>query len=306
MFVTFQSIDPVSHAQHVVPKHGVDNIRRNIPLPVVTTKSPNRIPTRNSNSINDMAKTRMAIDSTAMESIEIIPNPQILSASSPQGNPISPSMKRESTPPTEKSQSSQPDFHASDDGSAVSSITEAGYDQEIVEELHMALTTLRAELQESRAEAARAVKVAEQAIQSAEKNSSSDWSSTVTHKAAEAAALAQKRSAEAMSRARVAEERFEKEQKNALIYKRQAEAAEEEAGYWQTRAAASEVHKAAISESLESERNRTASILSSKDSTGNSGSASNRALESELEVMRSALASKADEVKALRECLTEV
>lgn len=57
--------------------------------------------------------------------------------------------------------------------SDVSSIT-AGFDQEVVEELHHALNELRAELEASRAEAARAVKVAEQAIQSAEDCSS--WS----------------------------------------------------------------------------------------------------------------------------------
>ena len=54
-------------------------------------------------------------------------------------------------------------------------------DQEIVEELHQAIIELRAELDASRAEAARAVKVAEQAIQSAENCSSSEWNSTVTH-----------------------------------------------------------------------------------------------------------------------------
>lgn len=145
--------------------------------------------------------------------------------------------------------------HSNDEeASVVSSITGAGFDQEIVEELHMALTTLRAELEESRAEAARAVKVAEQAIQSAENNSSKDWNSTVTHKAAEAAALAQKRSAEAMAKARMAEERLEQEKKKANIWRKQAESAAEEAGHWQTRAAVAEVQRAAIAETLESER----------------------------------------------------
>ena len=138
--------------------------------------------------------------------------------------------------------------------SVVSSITGAGFDQEIVEELHMALTTLRAELEESRAEAARAVKVAEQAIQSAENNSSKDWNSTVTHKAAEAAALAQKRSAEAMAKARMAEERLEQEKKKTSIWKKQAETAVEEAGHWKTRAAVAEVQRAAMAEALEGER----------------------------------------------------
>ena len=70
-----------------------------------------------------------------------------------------------------------------DDHSHFSSLT-GGVDQEIVEELHQAIIELRAELDASRAEAARAVKVAEQAIQSAENCTSSDWNSTVTHKAA--------------------------------------------------------------------------------------------------------------------------
>ncbi len=99
-----------------------------------------------------------------------------------------------------------------DDASRVSSLTGA-VDQEIVEELHQAIIELRSELDASRAEAARAVKVAEQAIQSAENCSSSDWNSTVTHKAAEAAALAQKKSAEAIARARMAEERLSAKRK---------------------------------------------------------------------------------------------
>ena len=74
-----------------------------------------------------------------------------------------------------------------DDASHVSSLTGAA-DQEIVEELHQAIIKLRSELDASQAEAARAVKVAEQAIQSAVNCSSSDWNSTVAHKAAEAAA----------------------------------------------------------------------------------------------------------------------
>lgn len=153
------------------------------------------------------------------------------------------------------------DHHAGgDDASQVSSLTGAGFDQEIVEELHQALTDLRAELEESRAEAARAVKVAEQAIQSAENSSSNDWNSTVTHKAAEAAALAQKRSAEAMAKQRLAEEKLEGERRTAAFWRRQAEAAEEEAGALQTRAAAAEVQRAAIAEELEAERRRRAAM----------------------------------------------
>jgi DNA-binding XRE family transcriptional regulator len=215
-----------------------------------------------------------------------------------------------SAPTGKSSPLSRHDIHttAADDGSAVSSITGAGFDQEIVEEMHMALTALRAELEESRAEAARAVKIAEQAIQSAEKSNSKDWNSTVTHKAAEAAALAQKKSAEAMSRARLAEEKLESERKNASIWKKQAQVAEEEAGYWQTRAAAAEVDKAGIAESLESERSNIVTLLSSmrEKTSFESDDKRSRALEAELNIIRSTLTSKDAEVKALRECLAEV
>jgi kinesin family protein C2/C3 len=169
-----------------------------------------------------------------------------------------------------------------EDASIVSSITGHGFDQEIVEELHLALTNLRAELDESRAEAARAVKVAEQAIQSAEHSNSKDWNSTVTHKAAEAAALAQKRSAEALAKARMAEERLEQEQKKAAIWRKQAETAVEEAGHWQTRAAVAEVQRAAMSESLDSLRQNAAS--------GFLQNSSNVTHESELDRLRSKLA----------------
>lgn len=138
--------------------------------------------------------------------------------------------------------------------SDVSSITGHGYDPEIVEELHMALNEMRAELEESRAEAARAVKVAEQAIQSAERSNSVEWQNTVTHKAAEAAAMAQKRSAEAMAKQRLAEERLEAERRTAAFWRKQAQLAEEQAGALQTRAASAEVQKAALEEQLESLR----------------------------------------------------
>ena len=81
--------------------------------------------------------------------------------------------------------------------------------------MHQALNKLWAELGLSRAEAACAVKVAEQAIQSAESCSSCDWNITATHKATEAAAQAQKRSAEAIAKQRVAEEKLEAERKSA-------------------------------------------------------------------------------------------
>jgi len=177
-----------------------------------------------------------------------------------------------------------------DDASAVSSLTGAGFDQEIVEELHQALTDLRAELEGSRAEAARAVKVAEQAIQSAENNSSKDWNSTVTHKAAEAAALAQKRSAEAMAKQRLAEERLSGERKAAAFWRKQAEAAEEEAGVLQTRAAAAEVQRAAMSEELDSERRTANSLVTAmKQRYSASEAHQNENLESALERNRSLL-----------------
>lgn len=177
-----------------------------------------------------------------------------------------------------------------DDASAVSSLTGAGFDQEIVEELHQALTDLRAELEGSRAEAARAVKVAEQAIQSAENSSSKDWNSTVTHKAAEAAALAQKKSAEAMAKQRLAEERLAAERKTAAFWRKQAEAAEEEAGVLQTRAAAAEVQRAAMAEELESERRKAHSLVTTmKKRFTTSESRQQESLESALERNRSLL-----------------
>jgi hypothetical protein len=148
-----------------------------------------------------------------------------------------------------------------DSASDVSTITGHAYDHELVEELHQALNEMRVELEESRAEASRAVKVAEQAIQSAERSNSAEWQNTVTHKAAEAAAQAQKRSAEAMARQRVAEERLEQEKRTAIFWKKQAELAEEEAGTLQTRAAVAEVQRATMEEQLESEsRTHTALI----------------------------------------------
>ena len=147
------------------------------------------------------------------------------------------------------------------DASIVSSITGVGFDQDLVEELHLALERMKVELEESRAEASRAVKVAEQAIQSAENSSSKDWNNTVTHKAAEAAATAQKKSAEAMAKARIAEERLELERKNALQRTKQVEKAEQQASHWQTRAAAAEVQRHAVAEALESERKKNKELL---------------------------------------------
>lgn len=150
----------------------------------------------------------------------------------------------------------------SDNHSHVSSLT-GGVDQEIVEELHQAIIELRTELDASRAEAARAVKVAEQAIQSAENCTSSDWNSTVTHKAAEAAAQAQRKSAEAIARARVAEDRLNAERKSTKFWRRQAQSAEEEAGSLKTRSAAAEVRQAVMMEELASERRKAARMFAS-------------------------------------------
>jgi len=156
--------------------------------------------------------------------------------------------------PSEKEFAADEDGKDNEGGSVVSSLTGHAYDQEIVEELHNALNDLRVQLEDSRMEAARAVKVAEQAIQSAAKNCSQEWQNTVTHKAAEAAAMAQKRSAEAMAKQRLAEERLDGERRTAAFWRKQAEVAEEEAGLLQTRAASAEVRKSGIEEQLESEK----------------------------------------------------
>lgn len=171
------------------------------------------------------------------------------------------STHRESSPIISVAEDQLQDIDSAADGSDVSSITGHGYDQELVEELHHALNELRTELEESRAEAARAVKVAEQAIQSAERSNSAEWQNTVTHKAAEAAAQAQKKCAEALAKQRLAEERLDGERKTANFWRKQAEVAEEEAGVLQTRAAAAEVQRAAVHAQLESERRTVAAQL---------------------------------------------
>jgi len=229
------------------------------------------------------------------------------------------------TPPTKErefikggaivSEFSPDDHKPIEEGSIVSSLTGAGYDQEIVEELHQALTELRGELETSRAEAARAVKVAEQAIQSAENSSSRDWNSTVTHKAAEAAALAQKKSAEAMAKARLAEERLSGERKTASFWRKQAEAAEEEAGMLQTRAAAAEVQRATMAEELVTERKRSSEIVSALQNRFSEIEEQQREayetviqrtreLEVELDGTRRDLCVKSQEAKTLKDDLT--
>ena len=173
--------------------------------------------------------------------------------------------------------------------------------------MHNALNELRVELEESRAEASRAVKVAEQAIQSAERSNSVEWQNTVTHKAAEAAALAQKRSAAAMAKQRIAEERLEGERRAATFWRKQAEIAEEEAGTLQTRAAAAEVQRAAMEELLNHERRiasdqitvlrgrYTSTDVSQRDAL-EAALERNRALELELDATRRDLQSKQNEI----------
>jgi kinesin family member C2/C3 len=162
--------------------------------------------------------------------------------------------------------------------SNVSSLTGHGDDQE-VEELYQIIADLRTELEQCRAEAARAVKVAEQAIQSAERAASGTssapgtpvpaasptttmdaWQNTVTYQAAAAAAQAQKRSAEAMAAQRVAEQRLESEKRSVSFWRRQAAVAEAEAGVLQTRAAAAEVQRQALAERLSTVQRRNQAI----------------------------------------------
>jgi len=263
-----QQQSPRQHQQH------------NAPLPVVMAATNGN----NNNNIGQaqVARTEQPVRTSATSSLN---NPASASAkdSSPYSNSNAKPMndsnqkvqiaslpsslrdcERSSTQAATASRPTYPEHdgsHDGDDASHISSLTGAGFDQEIVEELHQALTELRAELEESRAEAARAVKVAEQAIQSAENSSSNDWNSTVTHKAAEAAALAQKKSAEAMAKQRLAEERLDGEKRTAAFWRRQAEAAEEELGALQTRASSAEVQRAAIAEELECERRKTTAML---------------------------------------------
>ena len=203
-----------------------------------------------------------------------------------------------------------------DANSEVSSLTQ-GYDQEIVDELHNAINELRAELNASRAEAARAVKVAEQAIQSAESCSSNDWNNTVTHKAAEAAAQAQKRSAEAMARQRLAEERLVAEKKSAMFWRKQAEAAEDEIGSLMTRYAAAEIHRAKVSEEITRERKASSTYINSLKRDFSMGekiqretiagaAERNRLLEIELDSTRRDLVNAECGLKGLQEYISEL
>lgn len=325
---------PEIHSSTHATSSLTSNSRRRIPLPVVTTASEGttkQAPTIAQKNAQGPAKFRSSADLPMIDASERthdIPDPQIGSLPSShvdsgtdhrlqKNNPAS--VRGQSTTAERTSDVSAPraDVEEDEENSVVSSITGGGFDQEIVEELHLALNELKAELEESRAEAARAVKVAEQAIQSAENSSSKDWNSTVTHKAAEAAAIAQKKSAEALTRARLAEERLEGERKNASIWKKQAEAAEEEAGHWQTRAAAAEVQRAAMVEALGSERQKAAALMDSVKERYASSEVHqrdalestldrNRALELEVEVLRQSLNNKSEEVSSLQDALAEV
>jgi len=210
-------------------------------------------------------------------------------------------------PPAEKD--------AQDSRSDVSSLTQ-GFNQEVVEELHQALNELRAELDSSRAEAARAVKVAEQAIQSAESCSSNDWNNTVTHKAAEAAAQAQKRSAEAIAKQRSAEEKLVAEKKSALFWRKQAEEAEVKVGVLRTRLAGAEEQRTVCTEELKSQKAKATSYVqilkrnfAEKEiiqrDTLVSVAEQNRLLEIELDGTRRDLVVKGEETKALHDSIME-
>jgi kinesin family protein C2/C3 len=203
-----------------------------------------------------------------------------------------------------------------DDLSAVSSLTQ-GFDQEIVEELHQEINELRAELEASRAEAARAVKVAEQAIQSAEAHSSNDWNSTVTHKAAEAAAQAQKRSAEAIAKQRIAEEKLAEERKSATFWRNQAQKVEDEVGALKTRLTVAQVQRTAVTEELDRERRKAASYIQTMKKDYSSSEAlqrellastaeQNRLLEIELDGTRQDYIAKDEELKSLQENILEL
>jgi hypothetical protein len=301
------SIPPLPEISPVISTaHSTEEATRHLQIVIGDERPPHT--TVSSSQLAKMAQEAAAMDSS-------VPDPQMASlpSSNMESNPMQhlPSYDtgrtstRSQPPPSEHKEHHH---HAdkeddADDGTVVSSLTGVGLDQEIVEELHMALTELKQELEESRAEAARAVKVAEQAIQSAENSSSKDWNSTVTHKAAEAAALAQKKSAEAMAKQRLAEERLEGEKRNASFWRKQAEAAEEEAGALQTRAAAAEVQRAAMMEALANERRKGSALVGSmkqRFSTTESHQKENleatmernRELEVELEATRRTLAEK--------------
>lgn len=215
-----------------------------------------------------------------------------------------------------KKKKEERDDDEDDQLSRVSSLTQ-GYDHEIVEELHQAIKELRAELDASRAEAARAVKVAEQAIQSAESCSSNDWNSTVTHKAAEAAAQAQTRSAEALAKQRLAEEKLAAERKSSSFWRKQAQSAQDQAAALQTRLAVAQVQRAAVIDELEREKSKAATYIKSlkedysmqeaiQRETISNAAEQNRLLEIELDGTRRDLIAKSEEAKYLQEAMAEL
>ena len=329
------------------PKQAIAEVKRiqqsphNAPLPIVRTSSKNQLllsttegqvvspssrkeqPLRTSHNNlhnNNNNNTASAMDTSSHSNTPkpFHDNQKVQIASLPaslRDSERSSTQAATASRPTHPDQQEHANAAGGDDASQVSSLTGAGFDQEIVEELHQALTELKAELEASRAEAARAVKVAEQAIQSAENSNSNDWNSTVTHKAAEAAAQAQKKSAEAMAKQRLAEERLDGERRTGAFWRRQAESAEEEAGALQTRAAAAEVQRAAMAEELECERRKAAAKVESlklrysatekhqKESL-EAALAKNRSLELELDGTRRDLVVKNDEAKTLEETLS--
>jgi len=120
-----------------------------------------------------------------------------------------------------------------------------------------------------------------------------------------------------LARQRLAEERLAGERRSAAFWRRQAEAAEEEAGVLQTRAAVAEVQRAAMSHDLESERrNKVDQISTMKQRFAmaevhqrealESALERNRALEIELSRTRIDLQGKSEESKALQDTLSEV
>lgn len=231
---------------------------------------------------------------------------------------VSTENKKEETTESKKmkTERDKTDTEDEEEISVVSSLTQ-GFDQEIVEELHQALNELRSELDASRAEAARAVKVAEQAIQSAESCSSNDWNSTVTHKAAEAAAQAQKRSAEAIAKQRQAEEKLIAEKKSAAFWKKQAQRAEEKISSLQTKVASADVQRAAMVEELDTEKKKAAIYIQTlkrdymmseniQRDTLASTVEQNRLLEIELDMVRRDLEVKEEEAKTFQEIILEM
>ena len=132
----------------------------------------------------------------------------------------------------------------------------------------------------------------------------------------QAAAQAQKRSAEAMARQRLAEEKLATERRATAFWRRQAEAAEEDAGALQTRAAAAEVQRVNVQQLLQMERERVgeqlALVKGNLVAVGarqkrelDTVKGRNRTVEIALERTRLDLAVKREENKALNERLSE-